>query len=119
MVTRRRQSTATIVNIREQTKIGDYMVVDNAAGLIALARRNILEFHTWNSTTRRLETPNRIVLDLDPGPLVPWRVVVDPARQVRALVQDLGLGNWPKTKRVRDSPDPWADYFETRQRLPL
>jgi bifunctional non-homologous end joining protein LigD len=109
MATRRRQSTPTIagvahcrylrhsgtsrppsqvriVNIREQTKIGGYMVVDNAAGLIALAQRNILECHTWNSTTRRLETPNRIVLDLDPGPSVPWRVVVDAARRERQFL---------------------------------
>jgi bifunctional non-homologous end joining protein LigD len=90
-------SQVRIVNIREQTKIGDYMVVDDAAGLIALAQRNILEFHTWNSTTRRLETPNRIILDLDPGPSVPWRVVVDAARQLRALLQDLGLRSWLKT----------------------
>jgi bifunctional non-homologous end joining protein LigD len=85
------------VNIREQTKIGDYMVIDDTAGLIALAQRNILEFHTWNSTTKRLETPDRIILDLDPGPSVPWRVVVEAARQLRALLQDLGLRSWLKT----------------------
>jgi hypothetical protein len=93
-------SQIRIVKIREQTKIGDYMVVDNAAGLIALAQRNILEFHTWNSTTRRLETPNRIVLDLDPGPSVSWRVVVDAARQVRALLRDLGLQSWLNDEEI-------------------
>jgi bifunctional non-homologous end joining protein LigD len=90
-------SQVRVVNIREQTKIGDYMVVDDAAGLIALAQRNILEFHTWNSTTRKLETPDRIILDLDPGPSVPWRMVVEAAREVRAVLQDLGLQSWLKT----------------------
>ena len=30
-----------VVNIQEQTKIGDYMVIDDRTGLIALAQRNI------------------------------------------------------------------------------
>lgn len=86
-----------VVNIQEKTKVGDYMVVDRVQGLIALAQRNIIEFHTWNSTTRALETPDRIILDLDPGPDVPWRDVVEAARQLRKLLQDLRLESWLKT----------------------
>jgi bifunctional non-homologous end joining protein LigD len=90
-------SQVRTIEIQEQTKIGDYMVIDDAAGLIALAQRNILEFHTWNSTTSRLEKPDRIVLDLDPGPAVPWRTVVEAARQIRTLLESLGLRSWLKT----------------------
>ena len=66
-------------------------------GLIALAQRNIIEFHTWNSTSRALETPDRIILDLDPGPDVKWREVVEAARKLRTLLQDLKLESWVKT----------------------
>ena len=86
-----------VVNIQEQTKIGDYMVVDDLAGLIALAQRNIIEFHTWNSTADRVEQPNRVVFDLDPGPDVNWKDTIDAARLVRQALQAIGLESWIKT----------------------
>jgi bifunctional non-homologous end joining protein LigD len=86
-----------VVQIQEQTKVGDYMVVDSRAALLTLAQRNIVEFHTWNATTRRLEQPDRIVLDLDPGPDVPWREVVSAAREVGDVFSHLGLESWLKT----------------------
>lgn len=86
-----------VINIREKTKIGDYMIVDDRPGLIALAQRNIVEFHTWNSTADAIEHPNRIILDLDPGPAVPWRAMVDAARLVRKALQGLRLESWIKT----------------------
>jgi bifunctional non-homologous end joining protein LigD len=86
-----------VVNIQEQTKIGDYMVIDDVAGLIALAQRNIIEFHTWNSTAERVERPDRVVFDLDPGPDVGWKDTVAAARLVRASLQGIGLESWVKT----------------------
>lgn len=86
-----------VVHIQEQTKVGDYMVVDDTPGLIALTQRNIVEFHTWNTTTAELERPDRIVLDLDPGPEVAWRHMVAAARLLREVLQDLRLESWLKT----------------------
>jgi bifunctional non-homologous end joining protein LigD len=86
-----------VIEIQEQTKIGDYMIVDDRPGLIALAQRNIIEFHTWNASAERLEQPNRIVLDLDPGPDVPWRDMVHAAKLVRDALKDIGLRSWLKT----------------------
>jgi bifunctional non-homologous end joining protein LigD len=86
-----------VVKIQEQTKIGDYMAVDDLRGLIALAQRNIIEFHTWNASLDHLEHPNRVVLDLDPGPEVPWRDMVHAAILVRDTLSDIGLRSWLKT----------------------
>jgi len=86
-----------VVQIQEKTKVGDYMVVDDEAALISLAQRNIVEFHTWNSTVDRLERPDRLVLDLDPGPDVPWRQMVAAARLVRSALKSVGLQSWLKT----------------------
>jgi bifunctional non-homologous end joining protein LigD len=86
-----------VINIQEQTKVGDYMIVDDRAGLIALAQRNIIEFHTWNSTDDRLEHPNRVVFDLDPGPEVQWRDMVRAATLMRDTLDDIGLRSWLKT----------------------
>lgn len=86
-----------VVNIQEQTKIGDYMIVDDLAGLIALAQRNIIEFHTWNSIADRVERPDRVVFDLDPGPEVPWQQLIAAARLVRDALAGVGLASWVKT----------------------
>jgi bifunctional non-homologous end joining protein LigD len=79
----RAPSQVRVINIQEQKKVGDYMIVDDLAGLIALAQRNIIELHTWNSTADHLETPDRIVFDLDPGPQVTWNETVAAGHQVR------------------------------------
>jgi bifunctional non-homologous end joining protein LigD len=86
-----------VIEIQEKTKVGDYMIVDDETGLISLAQRNMVEFHTWNSTSTHLERPDRIVFDLDPGPDVEWRHMVSAARLVRSALQSVGLESWLKT----------------------
>jgi bifunctional non-homologous end joining protein LigD len=86
-----------VVKIREQKKIGDYMIVDNLSALVALAQRNVVEFHTWNAKIDEVETPDRIVVDLDPGPRVEPRDVVSAAQVVRRKLEALGLESWVKT----------------------
>jgi len=85
------------VSIREQTKTGQYLVIDNAQGLIALAQMDILEIHTWNTRTKSIERPDRLVFDLDPGPAVRWPAVVAAAKLVRSALEALDLESWVKT----------------------
>jgi bifunctional non-homologous end joining protein LigD len=85
------------VRIAEKTKVGEYLVADDVAGVVSLAQMGIVEIHTWNSTCDDLERPNRIVWDLDPGPEIGWRDVVAAARLLRDLLQTLGLRAWVKT----------------------
>jgi bifunctional non-homologous end joining protein LigD len=93
----RAPSHVRVINIQEQTKVGDYMVIDDLAGLIALAQRNIIEFHTWNSTADRVEFPDRVVFDLDPGPDVQWKDTVAAAHVVRESLEGIRLRSWVKT----------------------
>jgi bifunctional non-homologous end joining protein LigD len=85
------------VHIREKRKIGQYLVVDDLAGLVGLVQIGILEIHVWNATSDRLEQPDRLVFDLDPGDDVAWPAVVAAARLVRARLQDHGLESFVKT----------------------
>jgi bifunctional non-homologous end joining protein LigD len=57
----------------------------------------ILEIHTWNSRHRKVEHPDRIVLDLDPGPGIAWKTVVESAKVVRKLLQAVDLESFVKT----------------------
>jgi bifunctional non-homologous end joining protein LigD len=85
------------VRIREKLKVGDYLIVDSLPALIGLAQMNVLEIHTWNSRFARLEQPDRLVVDLDPGGQVRWPAVVDASRLVRKLLRVLGLESFVKT----------------------
>jgi bifunctional non-homologous end joining protein LigD len=85
------------VKIREKTKIGEYLVADTVQAVVGLAQMGVLEIHTWNSTTARLEQPDRIVWDLDPGPDVAWKQVVTAATTLRSVLQVLNLQAWVKT----------------------
>ena len=85
------------VAIKEKTKIGEYLAVDNIDGVIALAQMGVVEIHTWNSTTKDVERPNRLVWDFDPGPRTRWADVVTSAKAIRDLLETLGLRSWLKT----------------------
>ena len=76
---------------------GPLMAVARPAGLLAAAQMNVLEFHTWNARQDRIEKPDRLTLDLDPGEGVPWGHVQEAAELVRVLLTELGLPAYLKT----------------------
>jgi bifunctional non-homologous end joining protein LigD len=76
---------------------GPLLAIDGADALIAAAQMNVIEFHGWNSTTRRIDAPDRMIFDLDPGEGVPWRHLQEAALLVRTLLDELGLQAWLKT----------------------
>ena len=52
---------------------------------------NVIEFHPWASRAPALEKPDRLILDLDPGPGISWRVLRDSATVVRDALERVGL----------------------------
>ena len=74
-----------------------YLYVDDLPGIIALAQIGVLEIHPWGTRVERIQRPDRLVLDLDPAPGLPWPRVVEAAEEVRALLQDQGLVSFVKT----------------------
>src|SRR5215204_804829 len=44
----------------------------------------------------KIEHPDRLVFDLDPGEGVPWEFVTETALKLRAMLQEEGLDSWPK-----------------------
>jgi bifunctional non-homologous end joining protein LigD len=71
--------------------------IDSAEALLAAAQMNTVEFHTWNSTTRSIDRPDRMIFDLDPGEGVGWAAVQEGAVLTRALLTELQLESWLKT----------------------
>jgi bifunctional non-homologous end joining protein LigD len=86
------------VRIRERGgATAAYPYVDDLPGLVALAQIGVLEIHPWGARVGRIDRPDRLVLDLDPAPAVPWARVVEGAQAIRGLLGDLDLVGFVKT----------------------
>ena len=75
----------------------DILFIDDLEGLIALVQSGVLEIHAWGSPMENPETPDRIVMDLDPAEDVPWTALIDAALEVRERLGDAGLESFVKT----------------------
>ena len=85
------------VKITESGGRKDYAVANRVAAVVGLAQIGVLELHTWGARWPRIDSPDRMIFDLDPGPGVDWTRVVEAARLVRALLDELGLAAFVKT----------------------
>src|SRR5690606_12249961 len=87
------------IPLREEgsKKREDYIYVEDARGLLALAQFGAVELHTWGCRVDKPERPDRIVFDLDPDEGLPWREVVSAARDVADALRELGLVPFLKT----------------------
>jgi bifunctional non-homologous end joining protein LigD len=76
---------------------GVYAAANSIAAVVGLVQMGVIELHSWGATTRDLERPDRMVLDLDPDPRLPWRVVMAAAHRTRERLESLGLESFVKT----------------------
>ena len=74
-----------------------YFYAAAPAAAIRLVQRGAVEFHTWGATLPRAARPDRMTIDLDPDPDLPWARIVEAARLVRALLEMVGLIGFLKT----------------------
>jgi len=71
--------------------------IDDLDGLISLVQGGALEIHPWGSTLAKIEEPDMIIMDLDPGESVSWQQVAQAATEVRERLGQLGLAAFVKT----------------------
>jgi bifunctional non-homologous end joining protein LigD len=70
--------------------------VDDLKGLLGLIEMDAVELHPWAATVEDIEHPDRLVLDLDPGPGIQWEFVVETALKLRNVLHGEGYESWPK-----------------------
>jgi bifunctional non-homologous end joining protein LigD len=85
------------VKIADKKKVIEYPVVENLEALLSLVQMNTLEIHLWGARIDNVERPDRLVFDLDPDPSVPWKRLVESARQLRDFLEQLDLVTFLKT----------------------
>ncbi|MEI2302122.1 DNA ligase D [Ensifer sp. MJa1] len=95
---------ASIVSFQSTNSEGEtksYLSIEGTKGYLALAQFGVIELHSWGTKRERLETPDRIVFDLDPGDGITWRDVVEAAVHIRGELETLGLVPFVKTSGGR------------------
>jgi bifunctional non-homologous end joining protein LigD len=75
----------------------EYITVSSKEGLVGLAQMGVLEIHPWGSKNDALETPDRIIFDLDPDAAIEWKTLVESAIEVRDVLKELGLQSFVKS----------------------
>jgi len=74
----------------------NYAVYTTTASLLHFVNLGTIEQHPWHSTTRHLDKPDYLMLDLDPK-AAPWKNVLKVALVCREVLDELGLPAFPKT----------------------
>jgi bifunctional non-homologous end joining protein LigD len=104
------------VRLKEEGGINaNYLVADDAAGVMELVQFNALEFHPWGAHADDPDKADRVIFDLDPGPGVPFGEVKKAAIYLRDLLQQLGLESFLRTTGGKglhvvvplSPPNPW------------
>jgi bifunctional non-homologous end joining protein LigD len=80
------------VPIREKDGgVEDYLYVEDAGGILACVQMGTIEFHGWGSHVDTLETPDRMVFDLDPDEGLDFGDVRKAAADLHRQLSDIGL----------------------------
>jgi bifunctional non-homologous end joining protein LigD len=71
------------------------LYLESARGILSAVQNGAVEFHTWGASIgeglRDPKHPDRITMDLDPGPEVSWAELVKATQLTRTLLEKLGL----------------------------
>jgi bifunctional non-homologous end joining protein LigD len=97
-----------------------YLYVESPDEVVACAKVQSVEFHGWGSRAGEVETPDRLVIDLDPDPKLGFGPVREAAFQLRRAFEALGLDSFAllsggKGIHVVVPLEPEAEWDEVRE----
>jgi bifunctional non-homologous end joining protein LigD len=98
----------------------DYLYVGSVEEIVACAKVQSVEFHGWGSRAGAVETPDRLVIDLDPDPKLGFETVKQAAFQVQRGFDALGLESFAllsggKGIHVVVPLEPVAEWDDVRE----
>ena len=78
-------------------KMVNYLLCQNKETLLYMANLGCIEINPWNSRTKKLEYPDYMVIDLDPGERTSFETVIKVAQETRKLLEELNIQSYCKT----------------------
>ncbi|CAM4019190.1 non-homologous end-joining DNA ligase [Bordetella muralis] len=79
------------------TRDAGHLQIQSTEGLLALVQLGVIEFHTWGAHAPQHDNPDRVTIDLDPGPDISWRGLVEATQLAHGLMTEVGLAPFLKT----------------------
>ncbi len=94
----RRHFDAEFSGIKQApAKDGEYFYITDERALVFLSQYNAVEFHVWGSKKSKPYRPDIMVFDLDPDENLPLKYVKRGVRDLKAVLDELGLKSFLKT----------------------
>ncbi len=84
------------IEAQEKSGTAMYIGVDSAQSLITLIQFGVIEIHPWGAREGKLDAPDQLTFDLDPGEGVAWDALPEAALSVRGLLEEAGLSSFVK-----------------------
>lgn len=75
----------------------DYILCNDQATLTYLNNLGCIEINPWNSTTKHLDKPDYLIMDIDPSEDTPFDQVIEAARAVKEVLDRAGAKSYCKT----------------------
>jgi len=90
-----------------------YLYVETAEEIVSCAKVQTVEFHGWGSRAGEVETPDRLVIDLDPDPKLGFDKVKEAAFQLNRSFEAVGLESFARSEERRvgkECRSRWSPY---------
>src|SRR5262249_33215323 len=85
------------VKVPEGGGSATYFSADSLTAVVGLLQWGVIELHPWGSRVPKLDRPDRLIFDFDPGEGVEWKQIAEGVGLLRTLLDDLGLPGFLKT----------------------
>lgn len=79
--------------VRGHERVVTYVIADTAAALVYLVSLFMVTVHVWQSTTRQIERPDFLLIDLDPSDGCTLAQLARAALRVRSMLNDCGAAS--------------------------
>ena len=69
----------------------EYLYIEDEKGLLELIQMGAIEIHPWGARIDAIDSPDRLIFDLDPGPEVPFEALKLAAQDLRQRLEHKGM----------------------------
>ncbi|RYY64088.1 MAG: DNA ligase D, partial [Chitinophagaceae bacterium] len=85
------------VEAESTNKIVNYIVCNGKPTLLYIANLGSIEINPWNSTTRKIDYPTYMIIDIDPSDKNSFDDVIETALVVKNILETAGVDSYCKT----------------------